>query len=517
MKKILAIANCRVSSDEQLMNNSLNRQRAAVLAAADQLNASIPENGWWSGSVSSKKGNNLKRKDILEMLEYCKRNKDVKYLIIDEPDRFMRSVDEAIYYEVEFKKHGVKVWYASDNDLNSDDMSAKLMKFMKYFVAEGSNEERQRKSINGQAQALKEGRYPFAPKPGYVKGRSTGIQEIHPIRGPILRRLLIDIANYIITPSNALIELNKSEFVAGKAMYKMDKFRKIIEDPFYAGIVEINKQVRVRNENGLHEPLITKEQHISLLNIMSGKKKNQKGPRKNGNPEFPLSNLITCEKCKDERTGRFVGLNLNNGVNRQRVYKKYRCRFCKRYIDRSDLHGLIADTFEKYELDDELRKEFLKTLEVVWKREEESGRQELGLLRRRNDELQKKILQNVRAAADPSNAVMKNELMQLIEEDKTQLDIIKQSIEAFEAAKESNLQSFLEFALDFVDNLAKNFFELSQEQRQLCKQIIFPSGFILSKENIVYTPQISTIYRLAGKQKDALASSNSLMVRVKRL
>ncbi len=50
----LAIVNCRVSSTEQLENNSLNRQRDAVLKAAENLGVKIPEDGWWSGSVSSK-------------------------------------------------------------------------------------------------------------------------------------------------------------------------------------------------------------------------------------------------------------------------------------------------------------------------------------------------------------------------------------------------------------------------------------------------------------------------------
>ena len=145
--QILAIASCRVSSDEQLKNNSLNRQRDNVIAAANKLGVDFAEGGWWSGSVSSKRGSNLGRKDIREMLALCDKNKLIKYLIVDEPDRFMRSVDEAIYIEMEFKLRGVKVWYASDDTLNTEDMTAKLMKFMKYFVAEGSNEERQRKSM----------------------------------------------------------------------------------------------------------------------------------------------------------------------------------------------------------------------------------------------------------------------------------------------------------------------------------------------------------------------------------
>jgi len=67
-KQVLAITNCRVSSDEQLQNNSLKRQTDAVTTAAEKLGVQIPSDGRWSGSVSSKRGNNLNRKDIQEML-----------------------------------------------------------------------------------------------------------------------------------------------------------------------------------------------------------------------------------------------------------------------------------------------------------------------------------------------------------------------------------------------------------------------------------------------------------------
>lgn len=62
MGKILAIANCRVSSDEQLKNNSLVRQKQAVQDMVDQLGAELIRT--WSGSVSSKKGLNVSRKDL---------------------------------------------------------------------------------------------------------------------------------------------------------------------------------------------------------------------------------------------------------------------------------------------------------------------------------------------------------------------------------------------------------------------------------------------------------------------
>ena len=66
-KQDLAIASCRVSSTEQLDNNSLDRQAASVQKAAEELGVPIVRQ--WSGSVSSKRGNNLKRKDIDQMIE----------------------------------------------------------------------------------------------------------------------------------------------------------------------------------------------------------------------------------------------------------------------------------------------------------------------------------------------------------------------------------------------------------------------------------------------------------------
>ena len=99
-RQTLAIATCRVSSDEQLENNSLKRQQDAVIKAATELGVTILEDDLWAGSISSKRGTNVNRKDLKAMIDRCKKDKRIKYLIVDEPDRFMRSIDEAIYFEV---------------------------------------------------------------------------------------------------------------------------------------------------------------------------------------------------------------------------------------------------------------------------------------------------------------------------------------------------------------------------------------------------------------------------------
>lgn len=518
---ILAIANCRVSSDEQLKNNSLNRQRDSVIAAAERLGVRFAEKGWWSGSVSSKNGNNLNRKDIREMLEFCRKNTNVKYLIVDEPDRFMRSIDESMYIVMQFKMLGVKVWYASDDTLNTDDLTAKLMRFMKYFVAEGSNEERQRKSIAGQTKALQDGRYTFVPKPGYKKGMQAGIHEVDPTKGPALRKVLLDVAYRRVTPTQGLVELNRSVFMKdGHSLYKMDKFRKIATDPYYAGVIEINKQVQVRNEKGLHQPLITLSEHLMIADIFLNKRKNQKGPRKNGNPLFPVSNKVVCELCADAKNGRYVGLELHNGKNTGKIYEKYRCRSCKRYISKNELHESIEKQFSAKPMSEKGRDDVLNALDVVWKREAKQMLQNKVRIEHSLKATKATISSRALAAIDPANAMIKEEILSEIEKNKQELVNHEKSLRELSATEASDKREFMEFAYDFIENMGSHFLDstvVSSENRERCKQIVFPAGFWVNEDNKVYTPKVSELYRLATIEKDTEVSENSHMVRVRRL
>lgn len=135
-----AIALCRVSTPEQRLSNSLNRQEQSVLKAAQELEVEVVKT--WSGNASSKVGKNVNRKDLKEAYAFCKANKGVRYCIVDEVDRFMRSIKEMFYWIVEFEQIGVRVWFASNPQLNTDDSMAKLLLSLDGFKAEGSNEER---------------------------------------------------------------------------------------------------------------------------------------------------------------------------------------------------------------------------------------------------------------------------------------------------------------------------------------------------------------------------------------
>lgn len=517
-KQTLAIALCRVSSLEQLQSNSLKHQKDNVLKAAEFLEATIPSDGIWEGQVSSKKGVNYNRKDLIEMFNYCKKNPKVRYLIVQEVDRFMRSPEEQTFWYVRFwYELQVKVWYADKPELNADTHEASLFRFLEGWRAGGSNIERQNKSINGQTAALKEGRYPFYPKPGYKKGTEVGVPEIDEAHGRPLAEILIAIASGQITPSKALIEYNKVRTACGKASVKLDKFRIIVTDPFYAGIVEMDKQVKFRNENGLHEPLITKEQHQKLVEIMNNKLKNQSGPRKNGNPKYPCNNLISCDSCVEASNGRVVGFDHTNGRNKEVFYERYRCRACGKYMTRQELHQEVENRFKENQVTEGGVNDLLEALNTVWKEKEGEAEQEEIRLRHRIAHLNETIDRHIEALTNQSNDFIKERIEAAIQNKREEIVELENCLENLANQANEDKDEFLKFAFKFVQGMGSKFLEISHENRLRCKQIVFPGGFYLNENKKVYTTQTSPLITLAVKKKDAEASNNSRLVRVTRL
>ena len=515
---VYAVAICRVSSDEQLKNNSLRRQRAVIEKEAKRLGVIIPEEYWISGSVSSKRGTNLDRPDLKKAYEICKKDKHVELLIVDEPDRFMRSIDEAAFFEITFKQVGTQVWYASDPELNKGDLSAKLLKFTKYLAAEGSNEERQRKSINGQTKALEEGRYPFPPKPGYRRSYIKGIPEIDERRAIPFKHVLEQIAAGLLTPAQALKELNQTDFITG-VPYKMDKFRKYATDPFYAGMVVIDKQVKVHNVNGAHQALISLETHKKILHVFNGKPKNQLGPLKNGNPKYPMNNIVHCDKCRDKARNTVVGFDHTNGKPNSKIYQRYRCRGCGAYLKREELHDMVKRQFEANKITPDGQKLLLSALKLVWKQKEDDTQVEKKRLEGRLTALKRTIDQQVAAAIEPTNITIKENILETIARNKEEAGELEYKISNIHAGATTEQERFLSFALTWVDDIASNFLseDLSRDNRLRCKQIIFPADFRLDKNQKVYTPEISPLITLGTNKKDLPMNEKSSMVRVQGL
>ena len=95
---------------------------------------------------------------------------------------------------------------------------------------------------------------------------------------------------------------------------------------------------------------------------------------------------------------------------------------------------------------------------------------------------------------------------------KDEISVLEQELYNMKAKAELDKEKFLKFAFGFVENMGRKFLEISPENRIRCKQIVFPAGFYMDADNKVYTPEISTLYRLAGNKKDLSITDKSLLV-----
>lgn len=114
---------------------------------------------------------------------------------------------------------------------------------------------------------------------------------------------------------------------------------------------------------------------------------------------------------------------------------------------------------------------------------------------------------------------VKQRAMNLIEGLEEEIKQLEGEADKLSASCDDDWRDFLDFVLDLIENTGKHFLDprISKENRARCKQLIFLAGIMINEKNIVYTPEVSTVYRLATNKKDAVASNNSQMVRVRRL
>ena len=516
-----AITNCRVSSDKQLESGSLSHQAEAVKKAAKDLGVIIPPDGQWSGSVSSKRGRNLERKDINEMLAYCKKHHPkVKYLIINEPDRFMRSVQEAFYFETVFEKLDVQIYYACDPELNCDNSNARLQRFMKYYVAEGSNEERQRKSINGGVAAIREGRFPYHPKFGYMKNpdpKKPGIHVPIPEMSDVLRSSLVGLAEGFMDLHESLAEYNNSHYVqSGKRKpTTYDEWKRIVVDPYYAGVVQMDKQVKAYCEKGLHEPLITMEQHKKILAIVENTKKRYNGgPKKGGNPLFPLNSIVFHKECWEnfealgktpkQNRGKLVGFKSTNGKS-NKEYSRYKCRshLCHLTIRKEELHKEVENLLNSLELTPERARELKSAMKDIWKLEVDNNATEIRGLRSRLGVLEREKTDLTRSMSMTTNQDVFRELEGQLSKKISEIKMVEEKVAELQGGNIENFEKFAEFGIDFATHLGSNFLNLTPEYARKCKLLLFPNGIFVDDEKKVYISEISPIYRGRDTKKDS--------------
>ncbi len=500
-----AIVLCRVSTKQQMDDGNLASQVKRVDIAAEYLKAEIIKR--WEIAASSRKGKNVKRKDLLEMQDVCRRNKKIKYLIVDEVDRFMRSIDEYYYWKVQFKILGVQLIHADNPSIDPNDPVSVFNELIKIYQAEQSNNERITKTPEKQMSKMRAGYYTFAPLPGYKLSETPSLHVIDTERFYLLQRAFKAVANNVLTPNEALKRMT-SEGYRTKNGCKMDmaRFKQIMVKPYYSGIIQVSNWP-VASENGLHEHMISKAEHESLKIIALGKKKKFAVNKKN--PMFPL-NETTCIDCQNESIegGKITGYRNHNGkivktTGEKHYYYRYRCRGCKTYFTRNELHDLISIKLESIELDDVSSPVLVQELQKVWRSQIATNANKIAQLNARKISIEASQSSLAVTYATTENEVVKDATLKALNTKDIDLMAVKDEIIKLSNI-DSEMESFIEYSIGYTQRLKEKYWSLNWEKRKRCEQLLFPDGIYVNRQKKVYTPTISPIYRSKGKQKESV-------------
>lgn len=496
-----AIALCRVSTKKQrIEGSSLDAQEERVNRCAEFLDADIKQ--LWSLDTSSRKGKNIARKDLREMMEYCKKDKSVRYIIVDEADRFMRSIKEAYWWKVEFEIAGVYLAYANMPEITHEENPMAVMReMMGFFQAEISNHERITKATEKMQAKIIAGYYPGMVHQGYQKSE---VKSLHVPREPqwsLLKETIHNILYKGFSLSEALDWMTENGYrLQGGGKVDMHRFKNMLQQPYYAGIIRMSDW-DVVCQKGLHKAMITPEEHERLLAIVSGRRK--KFVVHKFNPLFPASNIAECSDCLAEgaKETRLVGYRHHNNKpeRTRRYYERYRCRGCGKNITKEQLHNGIDKVFDRTELVIDDKGLFTDSMRKAWQVDVGDSIQTVRRLKQKHTSLVQEKDNLVRAMA--KNPELANDFSDSIAAIKAEIDTATQEIKDAENIDE-DFEEFMRFSLDYVDHLKDNWWSAKDpEERIRLKQLLYLDGLAVSRDGKVRTPALSPIYRYKSSHK----------------
>lgn len=506
------IALCRISSINQSEGHSLEAQRSNVDKKAGEMNSSIIK--YWEVIRSSKAGKNISRRDLEEILRFCRQNKNIKYLFIDRVNRLMREMMYMIHYIVELEILGVKVIFCdpSQQHLNGSDQLSKLMLIIEAFKSEQENVEREQTVVSRMKARYAAGYYLSHPHPGYMKSETPGLHVPDPVRFGLLKQACRLIIYKQFSVPEAIRWLRDSGYrTLGGKVLDSNHFIRFINDRYYCGIIDINSEGWPKGINGLHERMLSVREHTALVSIL--KKRNPR-TRQRHNPEFPMSNILRHYECKDQgKYEKFTGFKHNRGMRngKQRPLSPiYSCRDCRKSITRDKAHAAFNKTLQNLTFLPS-SDTFLASLERVWKKQLGSAQNRVNTLIANRQRLEHELMELTKTYTTENSAIMKTSIKRLIEDYEKKLQYINSRIEE---SKNLDLESekFVRFSIKFVENLKEKWWNLSPETRKRGEQILFNGKIYIDNDANVHTPNLSSIYRLGTNKKALSGLDNAHLV-----
>ena len=503
-----AIIYTRVSSDEQVKGTSLNDQEARCRQYCSDQGIEVLQVFREEGASAK----TIERRMLLEAMEYCRKSKGrVDVFVVWKVDRFARNAEDHFAVRKLLLEYGVSL--RSVTEPIGQGPAEKLFETMLAGFAEFDNAIRKQRCSNGMQARVQQGIYPWKPPVGYrplgAKRRGEKKTEADPPDErvfPIIQRGLKEYARGTFATqvqlAAALDEWGLRDIRGRKTSGQLvdrilGRFLR-----FYAGIL-VNPWTG-EDVEGLHAPMITREEMHQILLIRSGKGRVQKRGRYNS--DFPLRRTVSCATC-----GRMLTGSVSRGNGGQYFYYHCHNNACTEYgktTPKADLEKAFIAHLRNLAPNARVVAVVRASVIELW--------EENGLRFRLEAERHEKSLASLKERRIRIRDLLEDGTYSR-EEGKERLEEVKNQIIAAEIAMhEARIEQFdveaaITYATDFISDLGRQWFDLAPELRPRFQKLVLPEGVPYSRFEGFGTTKTGLIFALCQQNADDFSSVVDLL------
>ena len=499
-----AVIYTRVSTDEQARNNlSLKGQEDAAREYCLREDIEVVK-VFCDAGESAKTAD---RPELIASIAYCTEHyKEVDYYVVWKMDRFARAAYDSAVIDANLQKLGIQL--RSVTEPITDSPIGNLTKTMLAGFAQFDNEVRAERSMSGVKRRIEEGGWPHMAPLGYKNIKDSlnrpTIEKTE--QASIIAKWLREYikGGYTQKDMNELAWKMGIRSKQGKRLSNQQTIN-MLRNPIYAGLV-FSKMIETPIK-GLHDELISIEEHEAILDKLDNRKKSLNGA--SSSHEWPLrSSFLKCAECRESITG-------SAPKGRSKNYPIYHCPKCrsktighKVSVSRDKLHSefeLLLESVTPSEATLKLfRYQVIKKWQNVHKAqliEQKKLRQEIGLLKERKQNIITLFIDGKLSSAEKIEQTNKVDSAIF----GTELKLNKNDGELI------NSEVLIDFGINMI-KAAPKLWRISNEiEKQRLQNTIFPEGLTYDFVKGFGTAKLAESYQLINKIADESAKSSSMV------
>ena len=314
-----AVIYCRVSTKDQVENNSLEIQEKACRDYCRRTGLEVDE-------IFIDKGESAKtteRPQFKEMIKYCDKNKKrIGWVVVYAFDRFSRDTLSHLVERLNLNKLGIELRSATQPI--DDSPAGKFSEHIFAASAQFDNDVRAERAKDGMQAAREKGKWVNKPPIGYRKTLKGILASLEP--DPVMGSLIREAFEIFSTGRYSVEEVRRKINALGLRTYRgnpisAQTFIQVIKNPIYKG--RVVSRINGTDDPGDFEPLVPEELFDRTQAIL---KQHMRSPmvRQINNPGFPLRGFILCGKCGVPLTG-----SISRGRSKKYPYYWCRTKKCK--------------------------------------------------------------------------------------------------------------------------------------------------------------------------------------------